>query len=285
MYVYEHYTQEALDKAYNARATVPNFEDEFRRYRDKTTRVKQALGGEFDVAYGDGEGQVLDVFPAKAKGTPVNLFIHGGYWAALTKEDCGFVAEALVPAGATVVVNSYALAPAVTLDEIVRQCRQCLAWVHAHAAEFGADPNRIYVSGHSAGGQLIGMLMAPGWHHQHDLPRDVVKGACGISGIYDLRPIRHAYVNEWLDLSEEDVLRLSPLFQMPDAACPVIVTWAEKDPSAFSVQGQAYVDALSAKAIECRHFEMGGHNHFTIVEELGQATSPLFQAVRSQMGL
>ncbi len=285
MHVYQDQTQEALDKAYNARATVPDFEAELRRFRDNTRRVKKALGGEFNVAYGEGEGQVLDLYPAKAKGAPVHLFIHGGYWRALTKDDCGFVAEALVPAGATVVVNSYGLAPAVSLDEIVRQCRECLAWVHANAAEFGADPDRIYLSGHSAGGHLVGMLLAPGWHRGHGLPADAVKGACGISGIYDLRPIRRSYVNEWLALSEDDARRLSPLFQLPDASCPVIVTWAEKDPSAFAKQGLAYADALAAKGIDCRHFEVAGHNHFTIVEELGRTASPLFQAVRSQMGL
>ena len=60
MYVYQDQTQEALDKAYNARATVPDFEVELQRFAENTARVKKALGGEFNIAYGDGEGQVLD---------------------------------------------------------------------------------------------------------------------------------------------------------------------------------------------------------------------------------
>jgi arylformamidase len=61
------------------------------------------------------------------------------------------------------------------MDELVRQCRAAIAWVHHNAPSFDGDPNRIYVSGHSAGGHLVAMLMSTDWKAFGGLPVDVIK--------------------------------------------------------------------------------------------------------------
>jgi arylformamidase len=108
------------------------------------------------------------------------------------------------------VVINYALIPTVDMDELVRQCRASIAWVWRHADSFNGDPGRLFVSGHSAGGHLVAMLMATDWP-AFGAPADVLKGGCGISGLYDLEPIRLCYRNDVLALTPEAARRNSPI--------------------------------------------------------------------------
>jgi len=150
----------------------------------------------------------------------VHVFVHGGYWHRLDKTDFSFVAGACRET-ATVVVN-YALVPTVDLDELVRQVRASVAWVHANARSFGGDPARITVSGHSAGGHLVAMLLATDWP-QFGVPADVVKAGCAISGLYDLEPIRLCYLNEVLGLTPESARHNSPVHLKPTGRAPLVL--------------------------------------------------------------
>ena len=188
MKVYGDFTQAELDEALNARGTAPDFDEVLRRYDEDSARVRARFKGTLGIAFGPSADETLDIFPAERAGAPIQLFIHGGYWRILTRTENSFAAEALVPAGATVVVINYALAPHVSLDEIVRQCRAAIAWTWKNARSFGADPDRLFISGHSAGGHLVGMMLATDWERDFGAPADVVKGATAVSGLYDLTP-------------------------------------------------------------------------------------------------
>src|SRR5437899_10167328 len=119
--------------------------------------------------------------------------------------------------------NNYALIPTVQMAELVSQCRASIAWVHRHAASFGGDPRRIFVSGHSAGGHLVAMLMSTDWGSE-GLPADVIKAGCGISGLYDLEPIRLCYLNDVLSLTPETARLHSPIHHPPSHAGPLLLT-------------------------------------------------------------
>ncbi len=140
------------------------------------------------------------------------VYIHGGYWRALDKRDQSFVAPPFVAAGAMVVLPNYALCPAVTIEHIVLQLVQSLAWVWRHAAEHGGDPARIVVAGHSAGGHLAAMMLACDWRAvAPDLPADLVKGALAVSGVFELEPLRHApFLAPDLNLDAATARKLSP---------------------------------------------------------------------------
>ena len=113
------------------------------------------------------------------------------------------------------------------MDELVRQCRAGLGWVYRNAESFGGDPDRIFISGHSAGGHLVAIMMATKWPgldaQSPALRGDLIKGGCGISGLYDLEPIRLCFLNEDLNLNKKVADRNSPVQLWPAGPAPLVL--------------------------------------------------------------
>ena len=152
--VYRDLDQQALNAQYNNRERFPDYKERFNAWSELSAKTRTMLGGHLDVAFGPRPKEGIDIFPAEGQGAPIYVFVHGGYWYSLDKADCSYVAQGMRPHGVMTVVNNYDLAPTVDMDEIVRQNRAAIAWLYHHAAEYGGDPDRIYVCGHSAGGHL-----------------------------------------------------------------------------------------------------------------------------------
>jgi hypothetical protein len=194
--VYRGYDKTELDRQYNNRQRFPHYEKIFKMWQDWSAAARVHLAAELDLAYGTEPTQRLDVFRAPKPNAPIYVFLHGGYWQSLDKADYSFIAEGMVPNGVMTVVPNFALAPRCGMDEIVRQTRAAIAWLGTHGRELGGDPARIYVGGHSAGGHLATMLLATDWpEFGAGLPRDLVKGVCAISALFDMEPIRLCYLN------------------------------------------------------------------------------------------
>ena len=284
--VYRDFDQAELERQYNARATVPDVQPYLARYAAESARMRAALPCHLDLAFGPTPEETLDIFPAAGpRAAPTMVFVHGGYWRLLGKADSSFMAEAFTRAGVTVVALNYALAPRVSLDEIVRQVRAAIAWLYREGKAYGVDPERIHAVGTSAGGHLAAMLLCPGWHDGLGVPEGVVKGACVISGLFDLEPVRLSEPNEWLGLDAEAARRLSPIHHLPVSGCPLIVACAETDTGEFKRQSRELAEAWAARGFPCERIEMAGFNHFDVVLELNRPTSPLTAAILRQMGL
>jgi arylformamidase len=285
MILYQGYNQEQLDHQYNARATVPDTGVFIEAYASESTKARSRVNGVRDVAYGAHPDELLDIFPAPQADSPVFVFIHGGYWRALSKDDSAFMAETFTKAGATVIAVNYSLAPAASLHEIVAQNRRALAWIHANIARYHGDPKKIYLCGSSAGGHLVGMLLAGGWHAQYGVPEDVVAGACPISGLFDLTPIPHTHINAWTKLDADSAYSLSPQFHLPAVGAPLLVSYGEYETAEFKRQSDSYLTAWRAKGFAGDYVEMPGTNHFDVVLKLAQPDSALTQAILRMMGL
>lgn len=279
------YDRAALDREYNNRGKVADFADYLARYTRESEATRRALPCRLDLAYGPKPGETLDVFPATGpRPAPIQLFVHGGYWMALDKADFSFVARAFHPAGAAVVVINYALIPSVGMDELVRQCRASVAWVHANAAAFGGDPGRIFVSGHSAGGHLVAMLMAADWP-AFGLPADVIKGGCGISGLHDLDPIRLCYLNDTLKLTPEEARRNSPIYLTPTSRALLRLPVGALEGPEYHRQTETLAAVWRKQGVPCEVTDMAGIHHFSIVSQLEDPGSALGRAILGQMGL
>ena len=282
---YAHLSDEEIEANYNPRTAVKGFETHLAEYLARSAAARERLGGRLDVPYGPTPLQTLDVFPAAAPGAPINVFIHGGYWRALDKSDVSFVAEPLVAAGATAVSLNYDLCPAVTLDEVVAQVRAAVAWVWRHADELGGDRDRLFVSGHSAGGHLAVMALAHDWAGAEGLPRDAIKGVVSVSGIYDLAPVPRVSVNADIGLDGETARRNSPLLTPPDAVAPLLLAYGEHESAGWIRQSLDFHAECTAHGIDCALLEVSGVDHFSITYTLADPASPLCRAVLAQMEL
>jgi arylformamidase len=278
-----------LDSQYNNRALVPEHGVHFERWKTDSQRAREQLGGLLDVAYGHGEGEKLDIFPAQRKPdaplAPVLVFIHGGYWRSLDKADHSFLAPAFVKQGTCVVVPNYALCPAVTIPEITLQVVKALAWVYRHIAVHGGDRRRITVAGHSAGGHLASMLLACEWPSVGvDLPPDLVKNALSISGVFDLEPLRHApFVADSLRLTPAQVKKASPaLLPAPllkEGRGALFSVAGGDESSEFLRQNRLIQQAWGQQVVPVAE-ALPGLNHFSVLEALVQPRHRLNQLAK-----
>ena len=287
---YGGYDRAALDAQYDNRKRHPEHARLHAAWAADGPKVLKAFDHRLDVAFGSAPDETLDVYlPKKRKRTkpaPVNVFLHGGYWMNRHKNDFRFLARGLVPAGAILVVVNYALVPRVTLAQQVDQCRAAVAWTWRHADDFGGDRERIFVSGHSAGGHLTAMMLATDWpSFAPGLHRTLVKGGAALSGIYDLEPIRHCYLQATLRFTAEDAALLSPLRLAPKTDAPALIAVGGAETDEFLRHSDVLAAAWASRLADCRLMIASGLNHFTVLGALADPASALNRAVRAQMGL
>ncbi|WP_244423655.1 alpha/beta hydrolase [Nitratireductor pacificus] len=252
------------------------------RYRQLSQPARAMPGATLDVVYDEISGQTLDIFGAAAPGErlkPVFLFVHGGYWRALSKLDSAFMAPALAERGIATAVLDYRLAPAVSLAEIVREVRQAVSFLWRRGANYGVDPQRIFAGGSSAGGHLTGTLLANGWQAAAQVPENVVKGALTISGLFHLAPIAASFVQEWIGLTPREVAELSPAEHISGIGCPLIVAFASGEPAGFGRQSRAYHQLWREAGHECGFMEIPDRNHFDVVLDLADPETMLSHAL------
>jgi arylformamidase len=278
-------TSDDLARGYEIEALIPDWQQHVARMGAASERVKKALGGRLDVAFGPDPLQRLDLFMPATKGAPVQIYIHGGAWRGSDKAGRAYPAEVFVPAGVIWAPINYRLAPGATLDQIVDDVRLAVSWVYKNADSIGADRDRIYVSGNSAGGHLSGMVLAEGWEPAFDVPSGVVKGACAVSGVFDMRPIMETSLNEALALDAATADRNSPIRHLPAVPRPLIVAWGGRETAAFKRQSQDYAAAWRAKGYPVREIEVADHHHFSILAEFGDRDGPIVRAMLDQMGV
>jgi arylformamidase len=259
-----------LDAQYNNRARVADSAAQLAGWAEASQRSRDGSPRKrLDLRYGQAPGETLDIFPAAVPHAPVLVYIHGGYWRSLGKSDFSFVAPSFVADGAMVVVPDYALCPAVTIEDIALQMVKAVAWTWRHASEYGGDPQRLAVAGHSAGGHLAAMLMSCRWRQvADDLPLQPLTGALAISGLYDLEPLRHTeFLQTDLRLTPAQVTRLSPaFFPRPKSGKLHAVVGADESDE-FLRHNQLIRDQWGPTAVPVCE-TVPGKNHFTILESL-----------------
>ena len=274
-----------LSREYNNRELFPDHPRHFARWAESSARARSTMTCYLDRAYGASPGETLDIFPARKGDGSALMFIHGGYWRSLDKADFSFLAPAWVDAGVSLAVVNYDLCPAISVEEIVRQMLRASRWLYLNAEQYGMDEDRLYVSGHSAGGHLVAMLMAALWPvFDARLPKDLYKGGLAVSGIYDLRPLVHVdWLNADLKLDEAAALKVSPAFLPPATRAPVMTCVGGGESSEFRRQNALLAERW--KSAFAGDLPMPGANHFSVVDGLAHQASPLFAGARRLMKL
>ena len=144
--------------------------------------------------------QVLDVYaPANAKGLPVVFWIHGGGWETGDKSDVKAKPQAFMDKGFVFVSTNYRLLPTVDMATLVRDVAKSFRWAHDHIAEYGGDPDRVLVGGHSAGAQLAALLCTDERYLKAEgISFDALLGCVPVDGdTYDIPAIIETAETRW----------------------------------------------------------------------------------------
>ncbi len=285
--VYRDFDQAELDREYSPSSCVDDINLYLEQYAQFSAEAKrQALKKfrcEFDLKYGSGKEETLDLFlPNNAVGRPLHVFVHGGYWQALSKNESCFSANNFLQNDTAFAAINYTLAPQQSLSGIVDEVRRAIAWLYRHSERLGFDKERIYLSGSSAGAHLAMMTLFANWN-DFDVPDNIVKGVCAISGVYDLRPIQLSYVNDVIGMDQAETMQNSPALHTIQNPCSVILCYGDNETNEFKRQTDEVYELLKKQNIETICREIEGTNHFDIVFELMNETSWLFKQVQKQM--
>jgi len=276
MPVYRDLDQVTLDRLYNPRQHTPNASATIQGYTATSRDVAARFRCLRDLSYGDDPEEKLDlVLPDLPRNAPVLLFLHGGQWQLLSKDDSLFPAPPFTERGVIFAAASFGAVPKVPLETLVERSRRALGWLIANIGRHGGDPGRIVVAGHSSGAHLAAMIATT--------DASALRGIVLVSGLYDLEPVRLSYRNEILKLDEARAAALSPLRHLPATGCPAVVATAENDTSEFIRQGAEFANAWANRVARTTRLHVMGHNHYTLIETLADPTSPLGEAALALM--
>ena len=286
--VYLDYTQEALDRAYDQRNWASNADAIIRAYGEDSAAIRAKHPHRYAVPYGPSADETLDIFtpanPAPGTKAKIHVHVHGGSWRNLSKDDESFIAPTFTARGAVCVILNFSCIPKVRIPEMVAQLRGAIRWIHAHAAEFGGDPDQIHLSGHSSGGHLAGVLMTRDWT-EDGLPADVLKSGLLISGMFDMRPVMLSARSSYVTLSEDEVLDMSAILHIDRLRAPIVLAWGGLESPEFQRHPQAFAAAVKAVGKPVTTLACEGINHFEILQQLADPKTPLSRAALGLMGL
>lgn len=282
---YRDMTREEFLFQYTPQIHVPEHEVWKAQWTQASELARIQRQGKLRVPYGDTPGQTLDIFPATEPNSPINVFVHGGFWRFLDSFDHSVVAPVIQDHGGASVLLNYDLCPTVPLTEVIRQVRAALKWVWDNAEEANGDRDRIYISGHSAGGHLASMICRDDYLDDLGLPRDVVKGGTIVSGILDLEPILMVPGAEELLVEPDRVREVSASHLLPAPRIPLVVAVGGRETREWIRMTDEYVDALKAQGSQVTYLKPEFDQHFSILFSLSNPVTPLCQAMLKQMKL
>jgi acetyl esterase/lipase len=250
-------SRQELDLGLNNGVAVPESVDIVAGWDQRSALMRAQYPEHLDLRYGPRERNRIDFLQTVEAG-PTLLFIHSGYWQTRAKETFTAFAAGPMAHGINVALIGYTLAPDATLDEIVTEIRAGLDFLAAQLPAIGGDADRIVVSGWSAGGHLTAMALSH--------PR--VKAGMAISGIFDLEPIRHSYLNVKLGLDEAASRSNSPMSQAGGAAKPLSLVVGSAELPLLRQQTADFAAHRAQHGSAVTYEEIPGANHFSIMEEL-----------------
>jgi len=279
--------QQDLDAAYDQSVYAPNIQTVLKRCVRNSELVRERLGVPKRLAYGPTPVEGLDVFTTKVPNAPVNVFVHGGAWRSGLAKDYHYPAELFVNAGANLAVIDFnnVIETGGDLLAMADQVRRAVAFVYRNARSFGADPERLYISGHSSGGHWAGVLLTTDWQNDFGLPPTFIKGGVSASGMYDLAPVRLSQRSSYVKFTDEVEGKLSAQRHLDKLVAPVHLVHGTNETPEFQRQTRDLAAAVKAAGKPVALSVMEGYNHFEVMEQLANPYSPFGRAVLAQMGL
>ena len=262
-------SQEERDRGLNNGVAVPGSGELVAGWDRRSAELRAGYDAHLDLRYGPRERNRID-FLKSGDGGPTLLFIHGGYWQTRAKEVFSLFAAGPMAHGINVALIGYTLAPDATLEQIVAEIHAGIDFLAAQLPALGGDPDRIVVSGWSAGGHLTSMALS----------HPKVKAGMAISGIYDLEPIRHSYLNVKLGLDEAASRRNSPMMQAGGTNKPLSLVVGSAELPLLRKQTADFAGHRAGHGLPVTYEEIPHANHFSIMDELVSPTGRIVTLIR-----
>jgi arylformamidase len=274
---------EELARRYNNGLAVPGWmETLLPRWQTESVTLRATATGSQNVRYGPSERNLLDVFaPTGAPpkdGWPTLIFIHGGYWQRLWKDDWSVIAKPFIENGIAVVIPGYTLCPQTTIRGIASEIESAISYVWQNAGEHGLNRERVALAGHSAGGHLTAWCLTIDWA-QHAMPATPFVAATSISGLFDLEPLVPIYLNDALKLTNEEALAMSPAYRQRRVDCEFTACVGGAELEEFHRQNAL----IGASWKSVREWTLPELNHFTIIDQLTRRDTALFGHIANQL--
>jgi arylformamidase len=264
--VWNGFSRKELDAAYNNIAAVP---DSAARLADWTTRsaaLRARQPAECDIPYGAHERTAYDMFRSGRPDAPLLVFIHGGWWQRNSRQVFSCMAEGPMAHGLDVALLGYTLAPEASLTRIAAEIRSGLDHIAAYQAARGGKTACI-LSGWSAGGHLTALA----------LDHPFVAAGLSISGVFDLEPIRHSYINDKLALTQEEAVTLSPA-RLDMTAKPLAIAYGLAELPELQRQSADFIASRKMAGLDPAGLPMADEDHFSILEQLASPDGVLAKA-------
>lgn len=273
--IYRDYTQYELDEQYLPTSCIDNdimhYVNEYQSLSTLAYRELECV----EHAYGEALSERLDFFPCHRENSATHLFIHGGFWRMSDKSDVAFLARGFVERGINFSAMNYILAPLGSMADILTQARNAICWLLNRQKKLGIT-KKLTISGHSAGAHIALMLAATDWT-KYGFDTQPINSVVGISGIYDLEPIRLSYVNRDLLLNSDDVAKYSPINNLPSSTCPISLIYGENETREFKRQSSMFSALLQTGHTDQACFEVPKRNHFDILFDMADPYTTLGQ--------
>ena len=279
--------QKELDDAYDQTVYAPNQQLLAKRRAAASAAVLERLGPPQRVAYGPSEHEKLDIYKTHRPNAPVNVYVHGGAWRNGEAKNFAAPAEMFVNAGANFAILDFVQVQETGGDllPMAQQVRSAVAWVYKNAASFGADPNRVFITGHSSGAHLSGCTLVTDWQKEYELPADILKGGLLISGMYDLKPVRLSKRSEYVKFTDEVEEKLSSIRHLDKLHAPITVCYGTEETPEFQRQSRDFAAAVKAAGKPVELLVGESLNHFEMQETLGNPYAIGGRAALKMLGL
>ena len=279
MVVYKQYDQSGLDRQYNNRLQTPDHAIHTDQWAKESKQTEKAYNVVKDIVYGSNLRERLDVYPSGKPFSRTLVFIHGGYWRSMDKSSFQFVAGAFHSYSITTVLITYPLAPDVSIDQIVSSCRRALDWVYKNSEAYNGDPGQVYIAGHSAGGHLAAMLLVEEINNTC-----TIKGACALSGLFNLVPVQRSEINASVQMDSAMALRNSPVELLPKYKCPLLLAVGADETDEFKAQSREMYERWNMR-LPVQLMEIEGANHYSILTCFTDHEAELHKTVCRMMNL
>jgi arylformamidase len=258
-------SQHELDLGLNNGTAVAGSGELVNGWEQRSAELRKRHPDHIDLRYGPRERNRIDFLKARDK-APTLLFIHGGYWQMRAKEAFTMFAEGAMAHGINVALIGYTLA----LEAIVAEIHQGIDYLAGQLPVLGADAGGIVVSGWSAGGHLTAMALS----------HPKVKAGMAISGIFDLEPIRHSYLNVKLKLDGPMARRNSPMAQPGGPMKPLGLVVGAAELPLLRKQTADFAGHRAKYGLPVAYEEIPGANHFTIMDEMQSPNGRITTMIR-----